>query len=86
MDKRTKEQDIQEERYKNVPTNTDTKPWAEIGLDGGELATGVLTEPLGDDWSTILKSFGLDPTVFEVVYFKTFEDLIYINFCFILFY
>ena len=62
-----KEQDIQEERYKNLPTNTDTKPWAEIGLDGGELATGVLTEPLGDDWSAILKSFGLDPTVFEVV-------------------
>ena len=62
-----KEQDIQEERYKNVPTNTDTKPWAEIGLDGGELATGVLTEPLGDDWSPILRSFGLDPDVFEVV-------------------
>jgi hypothetical protein len=62
-----KEQDIQDEKYKNVPTNTDTKPWAEIGLDGGELATGVLTEPLGDDWSAILKSFGLDPSVFEVV-------------------
>lgn len=62
-----REQDIQEEKYKNIPTNTDTKPWAEIGLDGGELATGVLTEPLGDDWSAILKSFGLDPTVFEVV-------------------
>jgi hypothetical protein len=62
-----KEEDIKEERYKNVPTNTDTKPWAEIGLDGGELATGVLTEPLGDDWSKVLLSFGLDPNVFEVV-------------------
>lgn len=62
-----REQNINDERYKNVPVNTETKPWAEIGLDGGELATGTLTEPLGDDWSPILKSFGLDPDVFEVV-------------------
>lgn len=58
---------IQDEKYKNVPTNTATKPYAEIGLDGGEIATGVLTEPIGDDWSSVLKSFGLDPNVFEVV-------------------
>lgn len=62
-----REQNINDEKYKNVPVNTETKPWAEIGLDGGELATGTLTEPLGDDWSPILKSFGLDPDVFEVV-------------------
>ena len=62
-----REERIQEERYKNLPTNTATKPYAEIGPDGGELATGVLTEPIGDDWSSILKSFGLDPNVFEVV-------------------
>jgi hypothetical protein len=58
---------IEDEKYKNVPTNTATKPYAEIGLDGGEIATGVLTEPIGDDWSSVLKSFGLDPNVFEVV-------------------
>ena len=62
-----REEQIQEEKYKNVPTNTATKPYAEIGPDGGELATGVLTEAIGDDWSSILKSFGLDPNVFEVV-------------------
>jgi hypothetical protein len=62
-----REEQIQEEKYKNVPTNTATKPYAEIGLDGGEIATGVLTEPIGDDWSAVLKSFGLDPNVFEVV-------------------
>lgn len=62
-----REERIQEEKYKNVPTNTATKPYAEIGLDGGEIATGVLTEPIGDDWSAVLKSFGLDPNVFEVV-------------------
>lgn len=43
------------------------KPYAEIGLDGGEISTGVLNAPIGDDWSPILLSFGLDPEVFEVV-------------------
>ena len=62
-----RQEQIQDEKYKNIPTNTATKPFAEIGPDGGELATGVLTEPIGDDWSSILKSFGLDPNVFEVV-------------------
>jgi len=62
-----RKEQIEEEKYKNVPTNTATKPYAEIGLDGGEIATGVLTEPIGDDWSVVLKSFGLDPNVFEVV-------------------
>ncbi len=42
-----------------------SKPYAEIGLDGGEISTGTLTEPL-TDWSSILLSFGLDPNVFEV--------------------
>jgi hypothetical protein len=42
-----------------------SKPYAEIGLDGGEISTGVLTEPLSD-WTSILLSFGLDPNVFEV--------------------
>ena len=61
-----KEEDIKEERYKNVPTNTDTKPWVEFGLSGGELSTGVLDKPIGTDWSPILISFGLDPAIFEV--------------------
>jgi hypothetical protein len=42
-----------------------SKPFAEIGLDGGEISTGVLTAPL-TDWTSILLSFGLDPNVFEV--------------------
>lgn len=45
----------------------DSKPWAEIGLDGGEIFTGVLNEPINEDWSPILRSFGLDPDVFMVV-------------------
>jgi hypothetical protein len=45
----------------------DQKPWAEIGLDGGEIFTGVLDAPIADDWSPILRSFGLDPDVFMVV-------------------
>jgi hypothetical protein len=61
-----REEDIQEERYKNVPNNTDTKPWVEFGLSGGELSTGVLEKPVGTDWSPILISFGLDPAIFEV--------------------
>jgi hypothetical protein len=43
------------------------KPYAEIGLDGGEIFTGVLDAPITDDWSPILRSFGLDPEVFMVV-------------------
>ena len=43
------------------------KPWAEIGLDGGQIYTGVLDTPIADDWSPILRGFGLDPDVFEVV-------------------
>lgn len=45
----------------------DQKPWAEIGLDGGEIYTGVLDTPIADDWTPILRSFGLDPDVFMVV-------------------
>ena len=40
------------------------KPYAEIGLDGGEIYTGVLDSPIADDWSPILRSFGLDPDEF----------------------
>jgi hypothetical protein len=47
--------------------NKQKKPWAEIGLDGGEIYTGVLDSPIADDWSPILRSFGLDPDVFMVV-------------------
>ena len=47
--------------------SVDQKPWAEIGLDGGEIYTGILDAPIADDWSPILRSFGLDPDVFMVV-------------------
>lgn len=42
------------------------KPKAEISADGGELSTGPLSEPIGEDWGPVLRSFGLDPDVFEV--------------------
>jgi len=42
------------------------KARAEIGLDGGSIETGPLPEPIGSDWSPILRSFGLDPAVFRV--------------------
>ena len=67
LQKFIREQNIQDTKYKNVPVNTDVKPWAEIGLDGGEIATGVLDKPIGDNWDSVLKSFGLDPAIFEVV-------------------
>ena len=43
-----------------------TKAWAQVELDGGELSTGALPMPLTGDWSSVLRSFGLDPDVFEV--------------------
>ena len=51
----------------NSNSSKEQKPWAEIGLDGGELFTGILDSPIADDWSPILQSFGLDPNVFMVV-------------------
>lgn len=55
---------VQEEEIEDV-IGQSSKPFAEIGLDGGEISTGVLTAPL-TDWTSILLSFGLDPNVFEV--------------------
>ncbi len=51
----------------NSNSSKEQKPWAEIGLDGGELFTGILDSPIAEDWSPILRSFGLDPNVFMVV-------------------
>jgi hypothetical protein len=60
-------ENITAERYKNISNEPDQKPWAEIGLDGGEIATGTLTAPLlVSDWDAVLKSFGLDPAIFQV--------------------
>ena len=55
---------VQEEEIEDVVGQA-SKPFAEIGIDGGEISTGVLTAPL-TDWTSILLSFGLDPNVFEV--------------------
>jgi hypothetical protein len=44
----------------------DGKAWATVGLDGGELSTGAMPTELAGDWDAVLRSFGLDPTVFEV--------------------
>lgn len=44
----------------------ESKAWAQVGLDGGELSTGAMPTELAGDWDAVLRSFGLDPTVFEV--------------------
>ncbi len=49
---------VQEEEIEDVVGQA-SKPFAEIGLDGGEISTGVLTAPL-TDWTSILLSFGLE--------------------------
>jgi hypothetical protein len=41
--------------------------WAEIGLDGGELSTGAMPTEMGGDWNAVLRGFGLDPDIFEIV-------------------
>lgn len=40
-----------------------------VGSEGGEFSTGQLDDPLdlADGWDEVLRSFGLDPAVFEVV-------------------
>jgi hypothetical protein len=43
------------------------KAWATVSPDGGELSTGAMPVELGTDWDSVLKGFGLDPDVFEVV-------------------
>lgn len=50
----------------NANPNPDAKAWATVELDGGELSTGALAIPLTGDWDSVLRSFGLDPDVFEV--------------------
>jgi len=47
-------------------SDADNKAWAQVGLDGGELSTGAMPTELTSDWDAVLRSFGLDPNVFEV--------------------
>lgn len=56
---------FEEELNAHNPQN-ETKAWAQVELDGGELSTGSLPMPLTGDWSSVLRSFGLDPDVFEI--------------------
>ena len=39
----------------------------EVSSTGARIETGPLAEPIGDDWTPILESFGLDAGAFEVV-------------------
>lgn len=52
-----------------APHNEWAKAEVVVGPDGGSLSTGVLEAPLelSGDWSGVLRGFGLDPDVFEVV-------------------
>lgn len=43
------------------------KAWATVSPEGGELSTGAMLTELGTDWDTVLKGFGLDPNIFEIV-------------------
>ena len=60
--------DLAKERNVKASANdsVDGKAWAQVGLDGGELSTGAMPTELVGDWDAVLRSFGLDPTVFEV--------------------
>lgn len=44
-----------------------SKAWAQVESDGGELQTSAMEAPLVGDWDGVLRSFGLDPSVFEIV-------------------
>jgi hypothetical protein len=55
-----------EDKLENLTEENAPKSHLEMGLDGGEFTTGALTEPIAEDWTPILKSFGLDPDVFMV--------------------
>ena len=43
------------------------KAWATVSPDGGELSTGAMPAELGTDWDAVLRGFGLDPDIFEIV-------------------
>ena len=43
------------------------KAWATVSPDGGELSTGAMPTELGTDWDVVLRGFGLDPDIFEIV-------------------
>lgn len=52
-----------------APHNEWAKAEVVVGPDGGSLSTGVLDSPLefSTDWAGVLRGFGLDPDIFEVV-------------------
>jgi len=43
------------------------KAWATVSPEGGELSTGAMPTELGTDWDAVLRGFGLDPDIFEIV-------------------
>jgi len=43
------------------------KAWATVSPEGGELSTGAMPTELGTDWDVVLRGFGLDPDIFEIV-------------------
>lgn len=52
-----------------APHNEWAKAEVVVGPDGGSLTTGVLEAPLelSTDWAGVLRGFGLDPDIFEIV-------------------
>jgi hypothetical protein len=42
-----------------------SKPYIEVTQDTAEISTGVVDKPI-TDWDSILLSFGLDPSIFEI--------------------
>jgi hypothetical protein len=65
-DKLNKALDVHNDNKAASESPDDSKAWAQIGLEGGELSTGALPTELTGDWNAVLRSFGLDPDVFEI--------------------
>jgi hypothetical protein len=68
------EREIQEYMEKNGITQIEevedvvgqsSKPYIEVTQDTAEISTGVVDKPI-TDWDSILLSFGLDPSIFEI--------------------
>ncbi len=55
---------VQEEEVEDVVGQA-SKPFVEMTKDTAEISTGVVDKPI-TDWDSILLSFGLDPSIFEI--------------------
>jgi hypothetical protein len=61
--------DVRKSTVDVAPHNEWAKAEIVVGRDGGTLATGTIEAPIefASDWDGVLRGFGLDPTIFEIV-------------------